>query len=142
MKFLSAASLLILGFVGGSLAVPSPEPQGTACLAVCNPNRPICPAGQAPTGGPGCWGCCQSVGDICKNVCLATKPTCPFGYINGGSEGCWGCCLPQPIICTLQCRLEKPVCAEGYEASGSEGCWGCCQPKYPIVPVSGGGASY
>lgn len=29
------------------------------CDIACQDEKPQCIEGEAPTGGPGCWGCCQ-----------------------------------------------------------------------------------
>ncbi len=29
------------------------------CDIACQDEKPHCIEGEAPTGGPGCWGCCQ-----------------------------------------------------------------------------------
>lgn len=102
----------------------------------CAPEKPTCPAGRAPTGGPGCWGCCapdltvvtradQPDNKSC-NLCLPEEPPCPLGEIPTGHEGCWGCCVhPPPGICDL-CSPERPGCPIGEAPSGGPGCWGCC----------------
>jgi len=137
-KMKSFFSIILLA--ASVVAVPQADAYPTVCLAVCRPDKPTCPPGQAPTGSEGCWGCCQPVITkpvdpiLCTAVCRPEKPVCPSGQAPTGSEGCWGCCQPittkpeDPIICTAVCRTEKPVCPLGQAPTGSEGCWGCCQP--------------
>ena len=99
MKFFIALAITASTILGASAI-----PQGHNCPAVCFPTKPVCPPGEATTGSPTCWGCCQPV------------------------------VTPPPEICAAVCLKEPPVCAKGYEPSGSEGCWGCCQPIIPKDP--------
>jgi len=101
MKFIIALAIAASAILGASAT-----PQGHICTAVCRPTKPVCPPGEAPSGSPACWGCCQPV------------------------------VSPAPIICTAVCHTEPPVCAKGYAPSGSEGCWGCCQPIVPQDPTT------
>jgi hypothetical protein len=128
----------------GALAVPSP--QATPCTKICHLEKPVCPAGQAPTGGEGCWGCCEPIPVVaerasdnadasCTAVCRTVKPVCPSGQSPSGSPGCWGCCKPVSPVpnstrspCLAVCVPTEPVCPEGEAATGGGDCWGCCQP--------------
>ncbi|KXN82435.1 hypothetical protein AN958_02554 [Leucoagaricus sp. SymC.cos] len=68
-------------------------------IAVCIEEKPECPAGQAPSGSEGCWGCCRPTEpEPCLTVCREEKPECPDGEAPTGEEGCWGCCQPVDTI--------------------------------------------
>lgn len=113
-----------------------PQDVTVTCLAVCLTTKPVCPVGEAPSGGPGCWGCCRP---ICRRICpVATlsssatisPPICLAAETLATTDtvGCWGCCKP---LCGGKCLKERPqVCIAGYEVTGAEGCWSCC----PITP--------
>ncbi|KAF9037071.1 hypothetical protein BJ165DRAFT_1503073 [Panaeolus papilionaceus] len=58
----------ILVALFSALAVTAAPPY-PGCLDVCRVVRPVCAEGEAPTGGPGCWGCCAPI------KTLTTKPT-------------------------------------------------------------------
>ncbi|KXN67028.1 hypothetical protein CONCODRAFT_10983 [Conidiobolus coronatus NRRL 28638] len=62
------------------------------CLPVCRLEKPECPPGQEPIGGPGCWGCCQPIWKLCLSICHLEKPECPPGEVQTGGPGCWSCC--------------------------------------------------
>ncbi|KDR75542.1 hypothetical protein GALMADRAFT_486580 [Galerina marginata CBS 339.88] len=123
MKSFFAAAIVAISLIASTNAVP----QATIGCAsdVCLLNRPVCPAGSAPTGGPGCWRCCQP---ICRpSVCASTSPIClEAETLTAPSLGCWRCCRP---VCGTGCSIERPVCVDGYAVSGGDGCWSCC----PII---------
>ncbi|KAL4964053.1 cell wall cysteine-rich protein [Aspergillus stella-maris] len=129
-----------------------PSPTLHICTLECKFEKPECPAGEAPTGSEGCWGCCQPIiltntttnveekrQNICTTECRPTKPECPAGEAPAGNEDCWGCCQPitttipvteekRQDVCTTECRPERPECPVGGAPTGQEGCWGCCEP--------------
>lgn len=63
------------------------------CPKICHITKPHCRHGEAPTGGPGCWGCCQPVHTFCPAVCHFQKPKCRPWQVATGGPGCWGCCV-------------------------------------------------
>ncbi|KAF9529738.1 hypothetical protein CPB83DRAFT_905852 [Crepidotus variabilis] len=94
---------------------------GVVCTAVCRPEKPVCPAGQAPGGSEGCWGCCAPIyspGPIVSKPVVSPTPAIDTRQDSGGDG----------VVCTKECKLVKPVCPYNQKASGFEGCWGCCVP--------------
>ncbi|KDR76898.1 hypothetical protein GALMADRAFT_95526, partial [Galerina marginata CBS 339.88] len=91
MKSFFSAAIVAFSLIASTNAVP----QATiACLSdVCFVKKPVCPFGEAPTGGPGCWGCCQP---ICRlSVCASASPIClEAETLTAPSLGCWKCCRP------------------------------------------------
>ncbi|KAF8911597.1 hypothetical protein CPB84DRAFT_1762332 [Gymnopilus junonius] len=97
---------------------------------LCLLEAPPCPVGEAPSGGPGCWGCCQP---ICRQVCptaaSAVMACLPHEVLSTAAtivEPCWNCCRP---ICGTACHPEPVLCLETEQLSGVDGCWSCC----PII---------
>lgn len=58
MKSFVAFVFVAATLIAGTVAVP----QFThPCDKSCHQVKPVCPEGEAPTGGEGCWGCCQPI---------------------------------------------------------------------------------
>ncbi|KAL4804737.1 hypothetical protein BDV18DRAFT_142410 [Aspergillus unguis] len=48
--------------IGNDTETAAPvESEQRICTLQCRLEKPECPAGEAPTGQEGCWGCCQPV---------------------------------------------------------------------------------
>lgn len=133
--FAAIVTVAVIGVNG----LPNPQTSGDFCIEVCQTIKPTCPAGEAPTGSEGCWGCCQPVPttvalapEAC-NICVVEKPVCKIGEIPTGHEGCWGCCVRVDHTPTLTYTLPvvtiKP--ASLLEKKAIRPCDIACQDEKP-----------
>lgn len=61
MTYFVAFFLVAATLIASTAAVPYSNPTRHLCDKLCHPVKPVCPEGEAPTGGEGCWGCCQPI---------------------------------------------------------------------------------
>ncbi|KAF8911600.1 hypothetical protein CPB84DRAFT_1762345 [Gymnopilus junonius] len=97
----SSFAILLAG--ASLLAGVNAIPQILPICDICSPTKPTCPAGDVPSGGPGCWGCCRP---ICRTIyedplsgIIIDQGCLPTGTFNTSPESdpplrvCWQCCL-------------------------------------------------
>lgn len=125
-----------LAVLGAFCTLVSAAPQTGGwhpCPTVCRPVAPVCPPDEAPTGGEGCWGCCQPVKTLTSSV-TTPKPTIiyppPTFTVPTTTKPTTTkpTTTPTLIPCPAVCRDQPPVCEPGWHAGGGPGCWSCCVP--------------
>jgi len=108
LLLLSIASIFTISLAQSTVG---PLVNGTrVCTLECRTERPDCPAGEAPMGSEGCWGCCQPINPVTVKTATTSTST---STTPGGA-------------CAQDCHSDPPRCQAGWQPQGIEGCWSQC----------------